>query len=93
LSGEALAYAALGNRRESDEALKKLIATHQDDAAYQIGEAYAFRGEIEKAFQWMDRAIRQRDPGATEFQINPLMSSLREDPRYAELLKKMHLPA
>jgi TolB-like protein/DNA-binding winged helix-turn-helix (wHTH) protein/Tfp pilus assembly protein PilF len=93
LSGEALAYAALGNRRESDEALKKLIATHQDDAAYQIGEAYAFRGEIEKAFQWMDRAIRQRDPGATEFQINPLMSSLRQDPRYAELLKKMHLPA
>jgi TolB-like protein/DNA-binding winged helix-turn-helix (wHTH) protein/Flp pilus assembly protein TadD len=93
LSGEALAYAALGNRRESDEALKKLIATHQDDAAYQIAEAYAFRGETEKAFQWMDRAIRQRDAGAPELQINPLMKSLRQDPRYAGLLKKMHLPA
>ena len=92
LSGEALAYAALGNRRESDEALKKLIATHQDDAAYQIAEAYAFRGETEKAFQWMGRAIQQRDAGAPELQINPLMSSLRRDPRYAELLKKMHLP-
>jgi TolB-like protein/DNA-binding winged helix-turn-helix (wHTH) protein/Flp pilus assembly protein TadD len=93
LSGEALAYAALGNRRESDEALKKLIATHQDDAAYQIAEAYAFRGEIEKAFHWMDRAIQQRDSGAPELQTNPLMSILRQDPRYAELLKKMHLPA
>jgi TolB-like protein/DNA-binding winged helix-turn-helix (wHTH) protein/Flp pilus assembly protein TadD len=93
LSGEALAYAALGNRRESDKALKKLIATHQDDAAYQIAEAYAFRGETEKAFEWMDRAIQQRDAGAPELQINPLMSTLRRDPRYAELLKKMHLPA
>ena len=93
LSGEALAYAALGNRRKSDEALKKLIATHQDDAAYQIAEAYAFRGETEKAFQWMDRAIQQRDPGAPELQINPLMSSLRQDPRYPQLLKQMHLLA
>ena len=93
LSGEALAYAALGNRRESDEALKKLIATHQNNAAYQIAEAYAFRAETEKAFQWMDRAVQQRDPGAPELQINPLMSSLRQDPRYPELLKKMHLPA
>jgi hypothetical protein len=40
----------------------------------------------------MDRAIQQRDPGAPELQINPLMSSLRRDPRNAELLKKMHLP-
>ena len=35
----------------------------------------------------MDRAIQQRDPGAPELQINPLMGSLRRDPRNAELLK------
>jgi TolB-like protein/DNA-binding winged helix-turn-helix (wHTH) protein/Tfp pilus assembly protein PilF len=93
LSGEALAYHALGNRREADKALAKLIAMHQNDAAYQIAEAYAFRGETEKAFQWMDRAIRQRDPGAPEFRSNPLMKSLRQDSRWAGLSNKMHLPS
>lgn len=92
LSGEALAYHALGRREESDNALKKLIATYQNDAAYQIAEAYAYRGETDKAFQWLDRAIQQRDPGAPESKTNPLMKSLRQDTRYAELLRKMRLP-
>jgi len=91
LSGEALAYHGLGRRDESDRALKKLIATHQNDSAYQIAEAYAYRGETDKAFEWLDRAIRQRDPGAPESKTNPLTESLRHDPRYAESLKKMRL--
>jgi TolB-like protein/DNA-binding winged helix-turn-helix (wHTH) protein/Flp pilus assembly protein TadD len=90
-SGESLAYYALGRREESDDALKRLIATHQNDCAYQIAEAYAYRGETEKAFQWLDRAIRQRDPGAPELKTGPLMKSLRQDPRYGELLSKMRL--
>jgi TolB-like protein/DNA-binding winged helix-turn-helix (wHTH) protein/Flp pilus assembly protein TadD len=92
LSGEALAYHALGRREESDKALKRLIATHQSDAAYQIAEAYAYRGEIDKAFAWLNRSYLQRDPGTPEFKTDPLMKSLRQDPRYAELLKKMRLP-
>src|SRR5258706_2810565 len=93
LTGEALAYHGTGRREESENALKKLIATHQSDAAFQIAEVYAYRGDIENAFQWMDRAIRQRDPGAPEAKTDPLMKNLRQDPRFAELLKKMRLPA
>jgi TolB-like protein/DNA-binding winged helix-turn-helix (wHTH) protein/Flp pilus assembly protein TadD len=92
LTGEVLAYHAVGQRAESDKALKKLIATHQNDAAYQIAEGYAYRGEVDKAFAWLDRAYRQRDPGTPEFKTDPLMKSLRQDPRYVELLKKMNLP-
>ncbi|HET8922003.1 MAG TPA: winged helix-turn-helix domain-containing protein [Candidatus Acidoferrum sp.] len=92
LSGEALAYSAAGRYQESDDALKRLIATHQKDAAYQIAEAYAYRGETDKAFQWLDRAFQQRDPGTPEMKTDPLMKSLRQDPRYAELLRKMRLP-
>ena len=92
LSGEALAYYALGRREESDKALKKLIATDQNDAAFQIAEAYAYRGEVDNAFAWLDRSYRQRDPGTPEFKTDPLMKSLRQDPRYAALLKKMRLP-
>jgi TolB-like protein/DNA-binding winged helix-turn-helix (wHTH) protein/predicted Zn-dependent protease len=92
LSGESLAYYALGRREESDGALQKLIATHQNDCAYQIAEVYAYRGEADKAFEWLDRAYRQRDPGTPELKSDPLMKSLRQDRRYSELLKKMSLP-
>ena len=92
LSGESMAYYALQRREDSDHALNNLIATHQNDCAYQIAELYAYRQETEKAFKWLDRAFQQRDPGAPELKSNPLMRSLRGDPRYVELLKKMRLP-
>jgi TolB-like protein/DNA-binding winged helix-turn-helix (wHTH) protein len=92
LSGESLGYFALGRNADSEASLKKLIATHQNDCAYQVAEVYAFRGETDKAFHWLDRALKQRDPGAPELKTGPLMKSLRQDPRYAELLKKMRLP-
>jgi TolB-like protein/DNA-binding winged helix-turn-helix (wHTH) protein/Flp pilus assembly protein TadD len=92
LSGGALAYYALGRRQDSDAALNKLIATHQNDGAYQIAEVYAFRGETDKAFEWLDRAYRQHDPGTQELKTGLLVRDLRQDPRYAELLKQMRLP-
>jgi TolB-like protein/DNA-binding winged helix-turn-helix (wHTH) protein/Tfp pilus assembly protein PilF len=92
LSGESMAYYALHRREDSDHALNKLIATHQNDCAYQIAEVYAYRQETEKAFKWLDRAFQQRDPGVPEFRSNPLVKGLRGDPRYVELLKKMRFP-
>jgi Flp pilus assembly protein TadD len=92
-TGEALAYHALGRKVESDKALNQLIATHQNDSAFQIAEIYAYRGETDKAFSWLDRAYRQRDPGTPEMKASPLMKSLLQDPRRAELLRKMKLAA
>jgi TolB-like protein/DNA-binding winged helix-turn-helix (wHTH) protein/Tfp pilus assembly protein PilF len=93
LVGQALAYHSLGRPHDSDAALQQLIATRQEDGAMQIAGVYAFRGESDKAFEWLERAYRQRDGGVMFLKINPLLKSLRQDPRYAELLTKMHLPA
>lgn len=93
LLGEALAYHALGRRQDSEDALRKLIATREKDWAAQIAEVYAYRGESDEAFEWLDRAYRQRDGGLMFLKIDPLLKSLRMDPRYAELLKKMRLPS
>jgi TolB-like protein/DNA-binding winged helix-turn-helix (wHTH) protein/Flp pilus assembly protein TadD len=92
LSGESLVYYALGRIPEADHALSRLIATHQNDSAYQVAEVYAYRGKTDEAFAWLERAYRQRDPGASELSTSPIMKNLHQDPRYAELLKKMHLP-
>jgi serine/threonine protein kinase/Flp pilus assembly protein TadD len=91
LIGFPLVYHALGQKKEADAALADLIAKLPTDAAYQIAEAYAFRGEADSAFQWLDRAFSQRDGGLTEIKGDPLMKSLEHDPRYPEFLKKMRL--
>jgi hypothetical protein len=46
----------------------------------------------DKAFAWLVRSYRQRDPGTPEFRTDPLMKSLRQDPRFSELLNEMRLP-
>jgi tetratricopeptide (TPR) repeat protein len=92
LFGEALAYHSLGRPRDSDAALQQLIATRQQDSAFQIAEVYAFRGESDRAFEWLERAYRQRDGGLMSLKIDPLLKGLRQDRRYVDLLMKMHLP-
>jgi tetratricopeptide (TPR) repeat protein len=89
--GMALAYHALGRRRDSDAALAELIAHDQNDAAYQVAEVYAYRGETDQAFAWLDRAYRQRDAGLGHLRTELLLRNLRSDPRYAQLLKKVNL--
>jgi len=92
LTSQALVYHALGREPDSNAALVELIAKHQTDSAFQIAQAYAFRGESDKSFEWLERAYQQRDTGLTEIKTDPLLKNLRYDPRYTELLKKMHLP-
>ena len=55
---------AAGRRSESDTALQELIAKYQTDCAYQIAEVYGARGEADLAFDWLERAYAQRDPGS-----------------------------
>ena len=92
LTGQALAYHALGREQESNAALAGLIAKDDTDGAYQIAQVSAYRGESGKAFEWLERAYKQRDPGLPDIKSDPLLKSLHHDPRYAELLKKLRLP-
>jgi hypothetical protein len=45
LQGQAVAYYALGRKKESDTALSELIAKYQTSAAFQIADVYAFGNE------------------------------------------------
>jgi len=54
---------------------------------------YAFRGENDHAFEWLERAYAQHDSGLAEIKADPLLKNLQRDPRYAAFLKKMRLPA
>ena len=92
LFGRALAYQALGRPQDSVTALNQLIIKYHQDSAYQIAEVYAYRGETDKAFEWLLRAYQQRDGGMLSVKVDPLLGSLHHDPRYADMLRKMRLP-
>ncbi len=88
----AIAYHALGREKESDTAVRELIAKYQAIDPYLIAETYAFRNQTDEAFEWLDRAYAKRDDGLIVTKVDPLLESLHNDPRYAALLKKLNLP-
>jgi serine/threonine protein kinase len=90
--GLALVYHAAGKKVEADAALADYIKEFQDGSAFQIAEIYAYRGETAKAFEWLERAYKQRDGGLSSMKGDPLLRSIEKDPRYTAFLKKMNLP-
>ena len=76
---------------ESDAALAELTANLGETAAYQIAEVYAYRGDKDRAFEWLERARRQRDPGLASLRKDPLLTNLQGDPRWDAFLRKMGL--
>jgi adenylate cyclase len=77
--------------QESDAALNELVKNEAETAAYQIAEAYAYRGDKDKAFEWLERAHRQRDPGLGDVRKDPLLENLYGDPRWQKFLQSMGL--
>ena len=61
LAGLAMAYYALGRKTESDAALASMIREQGNVVPFQIAEAYAFRGDRDQAFQWLERAYAQKE--------------------------------
>lgn len=78
-----------GRKAESDERLRKIINEHADGSAFQVAEIYAMRGETDEAFQWLERALTDRDSGVTHTKVNPRLRPLHNDPRWPNLLKKI----
>ncbi len=92
LFGTAIAQHALGDAEASDAALKKLIEIWAAPGAVQIAHVYAFRGEIDQAFDWLEQAYDNRDPGLAQMLLHPLLANLHDDSRWEPFLDKMGLP-
>src|SRR5438270_2061430 len=76
---------------ESDAALAELIANTSETGAYQIAEAYGYRNDKDHAFEWLERARRQRDAGLPGLRKDSLLPNLHDDPRWDAFLRKMSL--
>jgi serine/threonine-protein kinase len=92
LSGIAMTEYTLGDKQGSQQALDELMAKRAQEDADEIAEVYAWRGEKDRAFEWLERAYQQRDGGLSTIKTDPTLASLRTDPRFDALLRKMKLP-
>jgi serine/threonine-protein kinase len=90
--GLVLASQALHRAPEADAELARLEAEHSADMAMGIAEAYAFKGQKDQAFSWLDRAYAQKDIFLWSIKGDPFLKSLEDDPRYRAFLRKINLP-
>ena len=88
----ALAHYVRGDRAAADAALADIVANDRNLLAYQIAEVYAWRGETDKAFEWLQISYDNHDTGLLSLLIDPLMRGLRSDPRYKGMVEKIGLP-
>ncbi|HET9744921.1 MAG TPA: adenylate/guanylate cyclase domain-containing protein [Chitinophagaceae bacterium] len=91
--GLILSLSALGREHEAEKLLSDFVTGFRNDRAYLIAEIYAFRGEKDKAFEWLEKAYKDREPIIFIFlKDDPLLKNLEGDPRHKSLFRRMNLP-
>jgi TolB-like protein len=90
--GLAIVYHALGRRVDAKGALAKLTTEDAADSPYTLAEVHAFRGEIDDAIEWLERAYKHKDIELWQIKGDPLLKGLERDSRYKVFLHRMKLP-
>lgn len=88
----SVAYRALGRKTEADAAHKQAIIAQAKSNPYGISWWFAYRGDRDEAFEWLERAYTLKDPCLYAIKGEPLLANLVADPRYKAFLRKMNLP-
>jgi TolB-like protein/Tfp pilus assembly protein PilF len=81
-----------GDRSGADAPLSTLIEKRGGFAAYGIAEVYALRNDAKATFEWLDRALSNRDNGITGLLYDPFILRYKDDPRFATFCRKVGLP-
>jgi TolB-like protein len=88
LAGRALVFQAMGDSEGAATELDELIALGYT-WTYEIAMVHAYRGELDEAFTWLDRAIDRHDTSLILILGDPFMDNLREDPRFDAVLERL----
>lgn len=81
----------LGRKTEAERQLQRLISVSGEIFAYQIAAIYAQRGDLDLAFDWLERAYKQKDGGLTQLLSDSFLVPLYQDSRWEKILGKMQL--
>lgn len=89
----AYAYVKAGRPEEARALLSRLLQSREGGRAYpmRLAGVYSVLGEKEKAFEWLEMAYEERSGYLPAIASDFVFDSLRDDPRFLALLKKMNL--
>ena len=94
MAGLGHAYAVSGRRGEARKVLGKLkrLSERTYVPPYHIARIYAGLGEKEQAFEWLEKAYRERSLSVDFPKTDPALEPLRSDLRLQDLLRRIGLP-
>ena len=92
ITGMAMAEFTRGNDAASRQLLARMEKDFEIGFAFQIAQVYAWRGEKDPAFAWLERGIPLHDAGLVRLPFDPALDPLRKDPRFAALVAKLGYP-
>ncbi|MCM3871377.1 MAG: tetratricopeptide repeat protein [Pyrinomonadaceae bacterium] len=86
-------YATSGRKREAEQVLRELAARGERSylAPYNMAVVYQGLGDKDGALRWLERAYDERDPHMVFLGVEPAWDSLRAEPRFADLMKRLRL--
>jgi len=84
-------YFALGRKAESDAALADMIRKYEKTGAVMIAGSMAYRGDASRAFEWLDKAVRDHDTSLGVIADSPVFANIHSDPRWLPFLRKIGL--
>jgi predicted Zn-dependent protease len=88
----AMVLASAGRRNEARKIIDSIMVTEKVNISpYYIGCLYAAVGDRETAFAWLEKSYAVRQADLVSMKVDPALDSLRDDPRYIELLGRVHL--
>lgn len=84
-------YGVSGRRSEAQKILGELdaLSKQRNFLPADMAKIYIGLGDKDAAFAWLDRAYQERDQNIVWLKANPMFDSLRTDPRFADLLRRV----
>jgi len=88
-----IAHMRMGKKKEAQKILEDMIdrSKHEYVSPYHIALLCFNLGENELGFEWLDKAYKERDHWLLYLKTEPMFDSVRSDPRFTKLLKKVGL--
>ena len=92
LTGEALVAARTGDVAGARRTIARMKQLFGAAWSYQYGEIHAQSGDVDRAFAELDNAVEANDSGLLYLKRDPFLDPIRNDPRYAALLRRLKFP-
>jgi len=92
LTGEAIVAARTGDATAAERTMARLKQLYGVNPSYQYSQINVQLGNVDGAFAELDNAIQVKDAGLTSLKTDPFLDPIRNDRRYAALLKRLNFP-